>query len=823
MEKALQSTSQKSSGLGEKIRNTFQKGKALLISRFVRWQLLFILVGFLLGRAVILTGMAPFAIPFFASVHLLKPERKKLAIAALLAGAITTGFSQTVFIAAAVVVYILLQKIIGKRWQDRAKVLPCIVFAATFSVRLAFTYIQKGDIPETAWLLAAVEAGLSFVLAMIFLQSVPLLATKTLKRSLKNEEIICFIILLASVLTGTTGWTVHELSVEHILSCYFVLLFAFVGGAAIGSTVGVVIGLILSLANVAGLYQMSLLAFSGLLGGLLKEGRKPGVGLGLLVGTLLIGLYGTSDTPLVTLVWESATAIALLLLTPKEATSVLASYIPGTKEHALEQQQYLRKIRDVTANRVQHFSNLFQALASSFSHQGAMSTEEAREREIDFFLSHVTAETCQSCFLKERCWEKNFNKTYDYMQRIMREVDEKPVLRDRLLQKEWNSYCIKPKKVIDAIHREMNQYYVNQELKRQVHESRRLVADQLLGVSQVMGDFAREIQRERETHQFQEEQIVEALREIGLEVRHIEIYNLEEGAVDIEMTIPYCAGQGECEKIIAPMLSDILKETIVVKQETHSPYPNGFCQATFGSAKDYVVETGVASAAKGGTWVSGDSHSTLELASGKYAIAISDGMGNGERAHLESNETLKLLQKVLKSGIDETVAIKSVNSILSLRTTDEIFSTLDLAMIDLQDAGVKFLKVCSAPSFIKRGDKVMMIEAGNLPMGIIREFDVDVVSEQLKDGDVLVMMSDGIFEGPKNVENREAWMKRKIRELKTDDPQEIADLMMEEVIRTRYGRIDDDMTVVCAKIKRNTPKWAAIPRHSKTVMRKKAQ
>ena len=52
---------------------------------------------------------------------------------------------------------------------------------------------------------------------------------------------------------------------------------------------------------------------------------------------------------------------------------------------------------------------------------------------------------------------------------------------------------------------------------------------------------------------------------------------------------------------------------------------------------------------------------------------------------------------------------------------------------------------------------------------------------------------------------------RKISELKTDDPQEVADLIMEEVIRSRSGYIEDDMTVVVAKIKHNTPKWASIP------------
>jgi stage II sporulation protein E len=259
------------------------------------------------------------------------------------------------------------------------------------------------------------------------------------------------------------------------------------------------------------------------------------------------------------------------------------------------------------------------------------------------------------------------------------------------------------------------------------------------------------------------------------------------------------------------MLSDILEETIVVQKEDFSTYSGGLGYVTFRSAKAYVVETGVATAAKGGGFISGDSYSMIELGTRKYAIAISDGMGNGERAHYESNETLRLLQQILHSGIEEKIAIKSVNSILSLRTQEEVFSTLDLAMIDLQDASSKFLKIGSTPSFIKRGNKIIKVESGNLPMGMIKEFDVDVVSQQLKAGDLLIMMSDGIFEGPKYVENHEVWMKRKIKEIETENPQEIADLLIEEVIRTRSGLIEDDMTVVVAKIKHNTPKWAAIP------------
>ena len=346
----------------------------------------------------------------------------------------------------------------------------------------------------------------------------------------------------------------------------------------------------------------------------------------------------------------------------------------------------MRKMRDVTAQRVAQFSNVFQALSNSFSSHDEKMEFEDIDRELDYFLGNVTEKTCQLCHRKDKCWTKNFTTTYDYMKQIMLEMEQRDEGVSQKLYRDFETYCIKPKKVIEVMDQELTFHQANQRLKKQVKESRKLVADQLLGVSEVMENFAKEIQRERENHHRQEELILEALQDFGIEIDNVDVYSLEQGNVDIEMTLPDYEGHGECEKIIAPMLSDILGENILVSKEEFAPDSTRIYHVTFRSAKTYTIETGVAHAAKDGGLISGDSYSTIELGGGKYAIAISDGMGNGERAHIESQETLQLLQKILQSGIEEKVAIKSVNSVLSLRTTDEIFSTLDLAMIDLQNA-----------------------------------------------------------------------------------------------------------------------------------------
>ncbi|GIQ64217.1 hypothetical protein PACILC2_27850 [Paenibacillus cisolokensis] len=167
------------------------------------------------------------------------------------------------------------------------------------------------------------------------------------------------------------------------------------------------------------------------------------------------------------------------------------------------------------------------------------------------------------------------------------------------------------------------------------------------------------------------------------------------------------------------------------------------------------------------------------------------------------------MQQLLQSGMDEKLAIKSVNSVLMLRSSDEMFATVDVALIDLYTAKTTFMKIGSTPSFIKRGGEVIQISANNLPIGILQELDIDLVSVQLQPGDTLIMMTDGIFDAPGYTVNKELWMKRVIQEIVAEDPQEIADTLLERVVRHHQGEIADDMTVVVAKVDRHRPEWAS--------------
>ncbi|KIL52528.1 stage II sporulation protein E [Jeotgalibacillus soli] len=787
--------------------------KSRLKVMFAQWMfqrgVLHLIVSVLLGRALFLSQFTPFALPMFAVIFMVSRDKSLLVAVGLAAGASTLGVSQGLYTLGSILLFCSIQFIFKKWLSSKRLFLALTVILSVVISRFVYLAIQS-SVPLN-WVdgvMVAFEALLAGVLTLVFLQGIQLVMTKARKRTYEPEELVAIAIVVASVATGFISFTVGGLAVDHVITRYVVIAAALVAGAMIGSTVGIVTGLVFCLASVIHLPEVAILAVAGLLGGLLKSGKATGVSLGLMMATLLMGLFYGQGAALEYSLYESAVAALALFLTPKSWLAAIGRHIPGSDAHENDQQLYARKVRDVTAEKVQKFSDMFDTLSKSFECKEQEPGLKDMSISIDETLGRVTERTCQMCFKKDYCWSAHFDRTYDWMTQLTL-PDKEPLIQ-------WKSLCVKAEQVQEAFEQESAKREVHLHMKKQMLESNQFVSTQLQGLSAVMKDFAYDLQRENEKHEKQEEEMLQALREFGIHVDQIDVHSLEYGQIDVDVMLPFQEIHGECEKLIAPMLSSILKETIIVYQKVDIPSPYEGMVVTFRSSKAFKVNIGISHAAHGGGLISGDSHAAVHLHGGKYAVAISDGMGNGEKAQKESEETLQLLRQMLEAGIEEELAIKSVNSILTVKRTGDMYSTVDLAMIDLQTGKARFLKVGSVPSYIKRGKQVKTIEASNLPMGFFRDLDMDILEDQLKAGDLLIMLSDGVLEGTRFIENPERWIKRQISELKTSDPQQVADILMEAAVRTSGGEIEDDMTILTVQFQHQLPKWAAIPSAVKT-------
>jgi stage II sporulation protein E len=175
-------------------------------------------------------------------------------------------------------------------------------------------------------------------------------------------------------------------------------------------------------------------------------------------------------------------------------------------------------------------------------------------------------------------------------------------------------------------------------------------------------------------------------------------------------------------------------------------------------------------------------------------MAISDGMGSGARAASDSQATLSLVQRFYQAGFAEDVIYDTINQVMLLRSSGETFSTVDLCLLDLIDGEANFIKIGAPPTFILRRGQVLLVASPTLPLGILDEISPGAVKRILEDGDVIVMVSDGV-----TANEDTDWLEAELLNLGDCDPRQIAERLL-SFAEMRYSH-SDDMTVLAARVR----------------------
>lgn len=158
----------------------------------------------------------------------------------------------------------------------------------------------------------------------------------------------------------------------------------------------------------------------------------------------------------------------------------------------------------------------------------------------------------------------------------------------------------------------------------------------------------------------------------------------------------------------------------------------------------FAVESGFAGKS-GGPEASGDCGLNFEDGFGNAYFILSDGMGTGPRAAVESGMAVSLASRLLKAGVGMKGAVKLINSLLLTKSEDEIFATVDLMRINAFSGKTDIIKLgAAATHIIRNGGDAERIESRSTPAGILSSVDFERKTLRLCDGDVAVMATDGI-------------------------------------------------------------------------------
>lgn len=145
--------------------------------------------------------------------------------------------------------------------------------------------------------------------------------------------------------------------------------------------------------------------------------------------------------------------------------------------------------------------------------------------------------------------------------------------------------------------------------------------------------------------------------------------------------------------------------------------------------------------------VSGDTVDAFKNREDFFYAYVSDGMGSGREAALTSGLCGEFLKRMLEVGCSKTVTLRLLNQMVRTKG-GETFATVDLLEVDLLTGAACFVKSGAVNSFVKRGDNLFRIRAGTSPVGILPTLDAERINFEVRVGDIIIMMSDGVAPTP---------------------------------------------------------------------------
>ena len=335
-------------------------------------------------------------------------------------------------------------------------------------------------------------------------------------------------------------------------------------------------------------------------------------------------------------------------------------------------------------------------------------------------------------------------------------------------------------------------------------QSRQIMGDHLQEVARIMERVAGEELGYCPLEEKKRKSLVQALKSEGIIARDL-CYVEKDGSssgteAGISMTLStekrhYKAAQ------VADMLTVLLGKKLQVS--SGSPYlveqePHCFL---FTEEPKYIALTGVSRAVKEGENVWGDQFATMESEIGKLIRMLSVGPGSGEDASRGSGRVMDLMEKMLEAGFGTEASVNLLNSALYAQNEEDDHPTIDLCSLDLYTGECEICKVGGVATFWKTSGRVLCVGGESLPLGIFQKVQIERQMCQIRPGDLLVMMTDGVLDMMEDGEER---MAQVLEGLQEQNPQEIAEKILSYAICASEGRIRDDMTVFVLCLWENT-------------------
>lgn len=739
---------------------------------------------FLFGMASI-NGLHPFALSFAAANFIYRSNFIIPTVFSYFGTLVTIKSLASVRYLGAIGIFFIIYTLLNRtNRQNQLLLLGLGVFLSNVLAGLIFLRAYEIS-PYDIFLLLA-ESAMACIMTFIIPGGMPWLFKEPIQSTERN---ICMAVLAGVILSIARNFVWLGVNVRDVIGVFAVLLFALIDGAGAGAAAGIIVG-ITGFSFSLSPWSTAIMAFSGLISGSFNKLGKIGVITGFSLGYLLYNFYVNSMGEAIISLPVLVIAFLMILLLPQNIIDRLHLYLgssSNSQSHYLEE-----RARD----RLYELASLLRELGGAF--KDSLIKKESRILSAEYLglvCQRAQLEVCSDCGMRRICWEKEPKRTMASFYTLIK-------LNEGLSDKKdlpflFKSRCGRAESIKKIIKQQSDIFKVKHQMENIIKTNQKLIQlhfSKTADMIKALADGVWEEEYERNI----EGELSEKLSQMDISVERVHAdHKNRRFCVDIVKTP--CTSNKHCEMLVPLAASDVLGRKISTKV-IDCPIKSGSskCRLKILTHGTLEVSVGVAGVAKEGQGISGDGFSFAEFKEGKYMLALCDGMGVGEKAAEHSEKTLALIERLLEAGYNQETALKVTNSAMQAINTDEGFSTMDVALIDTASGKVKFIKAGAPASFIKHGTKIEIIRGGSLPVGIIDEVAPKVTEKNLRAGDMVIMITDGVIDAFSGKQNGEEMLKKFLAETKTTNPQEMAEKILKKA--KEQNSIRDDMTVLVGSI-----------------------
>ncbi|MBE6785689.1 MAG: hypothetical protein E7538_05565 [Ruminococcaceae bacterium] len=625
-------------------------------------------------------------------------------------------------------------------------------------------------------LLAVLEGGVALCSAWFYLRSFRLPVRRTGFFNLPVGDRLCLGISAFTLIMCASGVSFEGFSPARLM-CFFLMCFAsYCKGVPYGSTLGVCLGAALSI-SVENRFIFPAFALSGLISGAFAPVGQIAVGVSACLtfcGNCVIG--GLEENFILPMI-ECGAAGALFMLVP-----------PAWISRGMEWAEKSGAVSNDCVN-LQVSAILRRASANIYSF--CKTVDEVSDRldrvinpEVNKLFFELQQRVCDGCSEKTACWSGNFDSTASDILAIMG-IEQKGKGKLQL-----ERICPRFTELKRQIHHGRAQYSLSMLAKTKSRETRHLLTEQFSGMGDFLGELSDKITKSRTVDTVKSMALRSAVIDGGVYVDALSCFGCDEGRLSIEISCFERPGEDDYIRIKNTLESatgrffdepdvSFTELGVFIRFDENPPF-----YLLVGTAQRPFVKDAPC----------GDSVALCKRSDTCSAVLLSDGMGTGSSAALDSNMAVHLMEKLLSGGFSFESAVKLVNSSLIMKSTDESMATMDGLCVNLYTGEATFYKAGAALSFIRSDREVFAVEESSLPLGILREVSFARQSTVLRSGDIVLMVSDGITAGDCG------WLNDELLSWSTNNMEDLAGHIVQLAALRQDALTGDDLTAIAVKL-----------------------